>query len=46
MTEWTHIRRVAKGFTVEAAGGYDGYIIRDFDTIEEALEYVSELWKF
>lgn len=44
MTEQTNITREDGKFIVEAWGGYDGFLKREFDTIEEALNFVSDIW--
>lgn len=47
MTASVHMSRLAEDrYLVEAWGGYDGYLKREFDTIEEALEFVTGLWQY
>jgi hypothetical protein len=45
-TEQTGIRYLGEGrYEVEARGGYDGYLVKEFAQIEDALDYVVTLWK-
>ncbi len=41
------MRRLADNrYQVQGWGGYDGYLEQEFDTIEEALEFVTGLWNY
>lgn len=44
MTEMVTMTRLGDKIQVKAWGGYDGFIRREFDTVEDALVYVEYLW--
>ena len=45
-TDQTSITFTSDGkFRVVGTGGYDGCIRRDFDEIEDAMDYLATLWK-
>jgi hypothetical protein len=47
MTESTTLVRNDDGtFTVTGAGGYDGYLLRDFDDLDKALGFLVSLWQY
>lgn len=45
-TEETKLRYLGEGrYEIEAFGGYDGYLLEEFDQIEDALDRVATLWQ-
>lgn len=43
-TDGTKIARDGEQFVVTGWGGYDGYLKRRFDQVEDALDFVAALW--
>lgn len=44
--ETTLVRNGDDTFTVIGRGGYDGLVRRNFDSLDEALDYLVSLWAF
>lgn len=45
-TEETKLRYLGEGrYEVEAFGGYDGYLTKEFTQVEDALDFITYLWQ-